>query len=47
MIFTFDSLDKAKNKLIDIVNSGDIILVKGSRMLKMERITEAIKKHFS
>lgn len=46
MIFTFDSINRAANKLIDIIHSGDIILIKGSRLLKMERIVDQVKRQF-
>jgi len=46
-IFTFDSVDKAANKLIETINPQDMILIKGSRLLRMERIVEEVKKQFS
>lgn len=46
MIFSFDSIDGAGNKLINIISSGDVILVKGSRSLKLERIVDKIKSNF-
>lgn len=46
MIFSFDSISGVENKLIDMISSGDVILVKGSRSLRMERIVEKIKSHF-
>lgn len=46
MIFSFDSIDDAGNKLIDIISSRDVILIKGSRSLKLERIVDKIKSNF-
>lgn len=47
MIFEFNSIDHAINKLIGLIRSRDLILIKGSRLLRMERIVESVKKQFS
>lgn len=45
-ILCFDSSDKVASKLKNIIAPGDIILVKGSRSMAMEKIVEAIKNYF-
>lgn len=42
-IFYFNDSDHAAKNINSIVNNGDIILVKGSRGMKMEKIIEKIK----
>jgi len=42
-IYCFESSDKAKFKIQEILREGDIILIKGSRAIKMEKIIEEIK----
>lgn len=39
----FDNTDDAAKNIKSIINNGDIILVKGSRGMKMEKIIEGIK----
>lgn len=41
-IFEFSDSDEAKIPLQEIINEGDLILVKGSRALRMEKIVEEI-----
>ena len=43
-IFYFDNSDQAAENIHSIINNGDIILVKGSRGMQMEKIIEKIKK---
>ena len=43
-IFYFDNSDQAAENIHSIINNGDIILVKGSRGMQMEKINEEIKK---
>jgi len=38
----FGSCDDAANFLFSFVTSGDLLLVKGSRGVKMERVVEAL-----
>jgi UDP-N-acetylmuramyl pentapeptide synthase len=38
----FPSSEDAANFLADFVKSGDLLLVKGSRGVKMERIVDAV-----
>ncbi|MBI4119191.1 MAG: hypothetical protein HY452_02935 [Parcubacteria group bacterium] len=42
-IISFNTSDEAKLKVQEIVRDGDVVLVKGSRSMKMERIVEEIK----
>ncbi|MBU4484423.1 UDP-N-acetylmuramoyl-tripeptide--D-alanyl-D-alanine ligase, partial [bacterium] len=42
-IFVASNVDEAQEKLFDELKSGDILLVKGSRGMKMERIVEYLK----
>ena len=41
-IYAFDTSDEAKLKVQDLIKQGDIILIKGSRAMKMENIVEEI-----
>lgn len=41
-IMSFDSSDEAKIKIQEILKEGDVILVKGSRSMQMERIVEEV-----
>jgi len=45
-IWWFDSSDKVANRLAKIIDPGDVILVKGSRSVAMEKVVEGIKKRF-
>jgi UDP-N-acetylmuramyl pentapeptide synthase len=38
---------EAANFLVDFVKPGDVLLVKGSRTVKMERIVEALLGRFA
>jgi len=42
-VFYFDNSDEAANNINSIISNGDIILIKGSRAMKMEKIIEKIK----
>ena len=41
-IFSFDTSDEAKGKIQEIIREGDVILVKGSHAMQMEKIVEEI-----
>lgn len=41
-IFLFDTSDEAKKKVAELIKEGDLILVKGSQGMRMEKITEEI-----
>lgn len=41
-IFSFNTANEAKSKVKELIELGDIVLVKGSRAMKMERIVEEI-----
>jgi UDP-N-acetylmuramoyl-tripeptide--D-alanyl-D-alanine ligase len=41
-IFSFSTADEAKLKVQEIIREGDVILVKGSRAIQMEKIVEEI-----
>ncbi len=41
-IFSFDTSAEAKNKVQELIQEGDLILVKGSQGMRMERIVEEI-----
>ena len=42
-IYCFENSDKAKFKIQEILKEGDVILIKGSRAIEMEKIIEEIK----
>ncbi len=44
-VFNFDTSESAKEWASELVENGDVILVKGSQSLRMEKITEEIMKH--
>lgn len=41
-IFTFDTSDEARKKVQELIEEGDLILVKGSQGMRMEKIVEEI-----
>ncbi len=41
-IFEFSSSEEAKKKVQEIIKEGDLILIKGSQFMRMEKITEEI-----
>ena len=41
-IYTFETSELAKKKVQDLVEEGDLILVKGSQGIRMEKIVEEI-----
>ena len=43
-IMSFNNSDEAGERLKDFIQEGDIILVKGSRAMKMEKIVEAVAR---
>ena len=42
-VFSFDTSDEAKEKIQEIIREGDVILVKGSHAMEMEKVVEEIK----
>ncbi|MFT5795752.1 MAG: UDP-N-acetylmuramoyl-tripeptide--D-alanyl-D-alanine ligase, partial [Ulvibacter sp.] len=42
-VFYFDNSDQAAENIRSIIKNGDIILIKGSRSMRMEKIIEKIK----
>lgn len=44
MIWRFDNSNEAAGEISKIINSGDIILVKGSQSVRMERVVEVLMK---
>lgn len=43
-VFWFENSDEAKKSVKKLVKKGDLVLVKGSRAMEMEKITEELKK---
>jgi UDP-N-acetylmuramoyl-tripeptide--D-alanyl-D-alanine ligase len=43
-IFSFNTADEAKTKVQEIIREGDVVLIKGSRAMQMEKIVEEIKE---
>ncbi len=43
---TFASVAKASRAVGDLLRTGDVVLVKGSRAMKMERVVEAVRAAF-
>lgn len=41
-IFTFDTSEEARNKVQELIQPGDVVLVKGSQGMRMEKIVEEI-----
>jgi UDP-N-acetylmuramoyl-tripeptide--D-alanyl-D-alanine ligase len=41
-IFSFDTADEAKLKVQEIIKEGDVVLIKGSRAMQMEKVVEEI-----
>jgi UDP-N-acetylmuramoyl-tripeptide--D-alanyl-D-alanine ligase len=46
-ILCFDSSDEVAAKLKDLIEPGDVVLIKGSRSIAMEKIVTGIKKYFN
>ena len=44
-IFSFDTVDEALAELLDIVEEKSVILVKASRAMALERVTEFLKNN--
>ena len=44
-IFSFSATEDAAGKLEEILQKGDLILIKGSRAMRMENIVEEIMAH--
>ena len=44
-VFAFKSVEESLSLILSQIQPGDLVLIKGSRGMKMERITEEIKKH--
>lgn len=44
-IFEFSTSDEAKTVLQDVIKEGDLILIKGSQSMRMEKIVEEIMAH--
>jgi UDP-N-acetylmuramoyl-tripeptide--D-alanyl-D-alanine ligase len=44
---SFESAGQACDKLDDLINNYDIILVKGSRLAGLEQVVEKLKEQFS
>jgi len=42
-ITVFDDIGKIAGDLEDILKAGDVVLVKGSRGMKMEKVVESLK----
>ena len=43
-VFSFDTADEAKLKVQELIKKGDLILVKGSRAMRLDKIIEEIEK---
>jgi UDP-N-acetylmuramyl pentapeptide synthase len=43
-LMVFDNSEEAKELIRDLVGLGDLVLVKGSRGMKMEKIVKALKE---
>ena len=43
-IFSFDTADEARKPIQDIIKKGDLILVKGSHSMELDKIVEEIKE---
>ena len=44
-IFSFSTTEEAADKLEEILQKGDLILIKGSRAMRMENIVQEIMAH--
>jgi len=44
-IYSFPTADKAKKEVENIIRPGDLVLVKGSQSMRMERVVEEIMAH--
>ncbi len=45
-IFSFDTKDEAFSELFDIIEEKDVVLVKASRFMELEQVTEFLKNNF-
>jgi UDP-N-acetylmuramoyl-tripeptide--D-alanyl-D-alanine ligase len=45
-IFSFSTSEEAAEKISSLVQEGDLVLVKGSRGIKTERVVEQLKEEF-
>ena len=43
-IFSFDTADEAKLKVQELIKKGDLILIKGSRAMELDKIVEEIRR---
>ena len=44
-IFSFDDAESSKMKVQELIESGDVILAKGSQSTRMEKVVEEIMLH--
>ncbi len=45
-IFVFDRIQEVTDKLVDILANNDKILIKGSRLMKLEEIVNKLREHY-
>jgi UDP-N-acetylmuramyl pentapeptide synthase len=45
-VFSFDTADEARKPIQDFIRKGDLILVKGSHSMELNKVVEEIREVF-
>ncbi len=46
-LYSFDHVEEAADRLMDLIRAGDLLLLKGSRIMKLEDVVDRLKRDLS